>query len=157
MNDEHPRDESPEDPAPLPQLRELSMEAQPSRDLWPGIAARITVRRRRGRNLFLAAAACTVLAFSAMVSLRLAEDPHHAVTKVPIAAPLEFAAMTLPRSDLRANRALVKANLRLTQAAEGEVRKAMRQSPDDPSLQRLLDSTREQKRELHELLLSERK
>jgi hypothetical protein len=130
------------------------MQAQPGRDLWPGIAARIAARRQRNRNVFFAVAASTLIAFSAMLSLRVAETP--APAKAPIVAPPEFAAMTLPRGELRANRALVKANLRITQTAESDVRKALRQSPDDPSLHRLLDSTRAQRRELHDLLMADR-
>ncbi len=143
-----------EEPGPVPGLSDLSMHAQPARDLWPGINARIAVRRQRNRNLFLAAAACTLIAFSALLSLRVAEAP--APAKALLVAPPELAAMTLPRADLRRNRALVKANLRITQSAESEVRKAMRQAPDDPSLQRLLDSTRAQRRELHDLLMADR-
>ena len=138
----------------VPGLRGLRMQEQPSRDLWPGIATRIALKRSRNRNVFLAAAACTLIAISAMLSLRVTEAP--APMSAPLVAPPEIAAMTLPRADLRANRALVKANLRLTQCAESEVRKALRQSPDDPSLKRLLDSTREQKRELHDLLMADR-
>ncbi|HZP11134.1 MAG TPA: hypothetical protein VFB36_01800 [Nevskiaceae bacterium] len=146
---EHDRDDE-----AVPGLRGLRMHEQPSRDLWPGIATRIALKRSRNRNVFLAAAACTLIAISAMLSLRMTEAP--APTKAPLVAPPELAAMTLPRADLRANRALVKANLKLTQNAESEVRKALRQSPDDPSLKRLLDSTRAQKRELHDLLLADR-
>jgi hypothetical protein len=138
----------------VPGLRGLRMQAQPERDLWPGIAARIVLKRQRTRNVFLAAAAGALIVLSAMLSLRVTEAPGPA--KAPLAAPPEFAAMTLPRADLRVSRQLVKANLRLTQNAESEVRKALRQSPDDPSLQRLLASTRAQKRELHDLLLADR-
>jgi hypothetical protein len=138
----------------VPGLRGLRMQAEPERDLWPAIATRIALKRSRNRNVYLAAAACTLIVLSAMLTLRVTEAP--ATAGAPLAAPPEFAAMTLPRTDLRANRQLVKANLRLTQSAESEVRKALRQSPDDPSLQRLLASTREQKRELHDLLLADR-
>jgi hypothetical protein len=111
------------------------------------------VRRRRNRNFYFAAAACTVLAFSAMVTLRLSGTATHA----PLAAPPEFAAMTAPSGmNVPANRALVKANLHLTRSAEGEIRKALRQSPGDASLKRLLDTTSQQQRELDQLLLADR-
>jgi hypothetical protein len=137
----------------VPGLRDLRIQAQPGRDLWPGIAARIALKRQRNRNMFFAAAACALIVVTAMLTLRVGESP---ATKTPLVAPREFAAMTLPRADLRANRALVKANLRLTQDAESQLRKALRQSPDDPSLQRLLAGTREQKKELHDLLMADR-
>lgn len=153
MNDDR-RLSMEDEPGPVPGLSSLSTHASPERDLWPGIAARITARRHRSRTLYLAAAACTLMTFSAMLSLRVSETP--APAHAPLVAPTEFAAMTLPRADLRTNRALVKANLRLTQSAEGELRKALRQSPNDPSLQRLLESTRAQKHELRDLLLADR-
>jgi len=136
-------------------LKDLPMEAQPKRDLWPGIAARIAVRRNRQRGVWLAAAACTLMAFSAMLSLRVAEEPA-APAHLPLVAPPEIAAMTLPSSGLRQSRQLVKANLKLTQSAESQVLAAMRQQPDNPSLQSLLESTRAQKRELSEMLLADR-
>jgi hypothetical protein len=139
---------------PVADLRNLSMQAQPQRDLWPAIASRIAVRKRRQGRYFFAAAACTVLAFSAMLTLQLRGVPE-AAPRAPLVAPPEFAAMTSPRA-LRATRPLVKANLRLAQDAEAEVVKAMRQSPGDPSLQRLLEATREQKRELDALLVADR-
>jgi hypothetical protein len=158
--------EVPREDRPVPGLDRLSMHAQPSRDLWPGINARIAVRHTRpaglpfgrNRNAFLAAAACTLIAFSAMLSLRVTQEQASIVPRDfhPVVAPPEFAAMTLPRADLHANRALVKANLRLTQNAESQLRNALRQAPDDPSLQRLLASTRAQKKELHDLLMADR-
>jgi hypothetical protein len=155
MSQHDPKDDS-SDEAPVPGLRGLAMDSQPQRDLWPGIAARIVVRRNRQRRVWLAAAACTLMAFSAMLSLRVAETPEVVSTaRAPIAAPPEIAAMTLPSGmKVRANRQLVKANLRLTEGAENEVRAAMRQSPDNPALQSLLDATREQQRELNEMLLA---
>jgi hypothetical protein len=143
-----------EEPGPVPGIRDVSMQVQPGRDLWPGIQARMGVRRHRSRNVLLAAAACALLAFSAMLSLRVVESP--APGKTPLVAPPEFAAMTLPRTNLRASRALVKANLRITQSAESDLRKALRQAPDDPSLQRLLQSTRAHKQELRDLLMADR-
>lgn len=152
MNQMPEREEAPSEP--VAGLRELSMHAQPQRDLWPGIAARIAVRKRRNSRYYLAAAACTVLAFSATLTLHLRGVPG-ASPRAPLVAPPEFAAMTSPRS-LRASRPLVKANLRLAQNAEAEIVKAMRKSPGDPSLQRLLKATREQKRELDALLVADR-
>ncbi len=159
MSQEDPNLKTDEEPGPVAGLRGLEMEAQPQRDLWPGIAARIIVRRQRHRRVWLAAAACTLMAFTAMLSVRLGEVPEATgVRHAPLAAPPEFAAMTLPGNGMgvRSNRAMVKANLRLTQSAEGEVLKAMRQNPGNRSLQNLLDSTRDQKRELSEMLLAER-
>lgn len=138
--------ESPE--APIPGLKSLPMERLPERDLWPGIAARIRLRRSRWPQPLFTAAACALLALSAMLSLRLAAPPK----LEPQAAAQTGEHIT----DLRANRALIKANLRLTRNAEGELRKALRQTPGDEALRGLLHSTRERSRELQALLVADR-
>jgi hypothetical protein len=142
---------------PIPGLRGLNLNRQPERDLWPGISSRIAARRSARSRTFFAAAASALVVLSAMLSLRLAQGPQAPDPSVT-AAPAVSAALT-PRgprtTDLRANRALIKANLRMTRQAEGQVRQALRRSPGDPSLQRLLDSTRDQRHELN-LLLADR-
>ena len=139
----------------IPGLRGLPMDQPPARDLWPGISARISVRRHRWNRTFLAAAACTVLALTAVLSLRVSEGPlTQPQTFAGASATAEWSSARRV-TDLRANRALIKANLRLTQSAEGDLRKALRQSPGDESLRSLLSSTQDQRHELHQLLLAD--
>jgi hypothetical protein len=65
-------------------LRELPAEAEPARDLWPGIAARITAReapvRRpgRGRVLLQMAAALAIFAGGVAVGRGTVEGPEEA-------------------------------------------------------------------------------
>lgn len=139
---------------PVPGLRALPTNRQPERDLWPSVAARIAAPRRRWHRPFLAAAACAVLALGAMLSLRMSETTP---LKPVVVASAPAALQSVRRiTDLRADRALIKANLRLTRSAESQLRKALRQSPGDKSLKSLLSSTREQGQELNQLLLADR-
>jgi len=75
MTDEDVLNESPAEQELLRRLAALPLEAEPARDLWPGISARLAPEaagapaapRRRGRSLVQAAAA--VLLFAAGVAV----------------------------------------------------------------------------------------
>ena len=139
-----------DDDAPIAGLRGLDLDAQPSRDLWPEIAAQLAPRRRRlGANgwMSLAAAACVV----AIVGLAVV--PPSQTVPVPVADAPAFAA-----PDLRAaagSRALVKANLQLSRNSEAQIRRALAQDPDSPSLRRLLSTTESRSDELHRMLAAQ--
>lgn len=149
MNREHDDDDT-----PIAGLRQLDLTAQPSRDLWPGIEGRLAPRRRAvSANgwMSLAAAACV------MVIVGLAFVP----TNVPTPGThVETVAVADPSGvlDLRAvagSRALVKANLQLSRSSETQIRRALLQDPDSPSLHRLLLSTRARSEELHRMLAAQ--
>ncbi|EIT69804.1 MULTISPECIES: hypothetical protein [Hydrocarboniphaga] len=191
--DDHPVDR-------VPGLERLTMEREPSRDLWAGIEARLdarekgraepappqrpafgtkTLRPRRRSWLPMAAAASFT---AAIVSLMLVgklpgsmADPdgasqppvasaEPATTKfarsvAPSAAAFDGGAQAVPASwrsapvELRKqNRGLIKANLKLVDNAEAQLRRAMAEDPQSAYLQRLLVTTQGQQQNLHHLL-----
>jgi hypothetical protein len=189
----------------VPGLERLTMEREPSRDLWAGIEARLdarekgraepapaqhpafraqTTRPRRRSWLPMAAAASFT---AAIVSLMLVgklpvnistagsmADPDRAsqplvasaepaTTKfarsVAASAAFDGEAQAVPVSwrsapvELRKqNRGLIKANLKLVDNAEAQLRRAMAEDPQSAYLQRLLVTTQGQQQNLHHLL-----
>lgn len=189
----------------VPGLERLTMEREPSRDLWAGIEARLDARkegrtqpapvqqpafgakatRPRRRSWLPMAAAASFMA--AIVSLMLIgklpvnistagsmADPDGAAQ--PLIASAEPATAKLARSvaastafdgeaqavpaswrsapvELRKqNRGLIKANLKLVDNAEAQLRRAMAEDPQSAYLQRLLVTTQGQQQNLHHLL-----
>lgn len=135
--------------APIAGLQSLDLSEQPTRDLWPGIENRLTPRRRVNANAWmsLAAAACV------MTVIGLALFQPQAPSTAPVTMTASAAGSYSP--DLQAvagSRALVKANLQLSRNSETQIRRALEQDPDSPSLHRLLMTTQARGDELHRML-----
>jgi hypothetical protein len=148
MNEVNQSDREPEIAPPVA-LCVLRCSRPPGRDLWPGIAARIQVQQaRRRRRPWIAAAALAaslVLVLGLTVAL---QDRQHAT---PRRAPAEIAALTLPQHAHELHpetRALVRANLKLVNNAEAQLKRALEQDPDGEYLRSLLASARQQKQDL---------
>ncbi|WP_341917613.1 hypothetical protein [Hydrocarboniphaga effusa] len=184
----------------VPGLERLTMEREPSRDLWAGIEARLdarekgraepappqrpafgtkTLRPRRRSWLPMAAAASFTAAIVSLMlvgklpgsmadpdgaSQPLVASAEPATTKfarsvAPSAAAFDGGAQAVPASwrsapvELRKqNRGLIKANLKLVDNAEAQLRRAMAEDPQSAYLQRLLVTTQGQQQNLHHLL-----
>jgi hypothetical protein len=127
---------------PVEGMGRLVREQKPSRDLWPGIQARLAVRRRSRYGLVqVALAASLVAGLAAMFTLSLGRLG-------PTTGALPVAAA--PLSD--DSRAIVEANLSIVKHAERELRRAIEQNPDSPTLRSLLASTENRQRALTALL-----
>ena len=159
----------------LAEAEALPLEVEPTRDLWPGIAAGIG-REGRGRllrgpwrlRLGLVAAAAVAAGVSMVM---IAGGRHQAplgtapsTTPIPVAAgsvpsdlldaeqeyaqatALLMAALEKRRDELSPEAvASVEDNLRAIDVALAQVRAALRQDPDSPQLARLLTSTHRRK------------
>lgn len=140
----------------VPGLRGLDLSCAPEQDLWPAIAARIAPKRRGLHTGWYAAAACCVAMLGGITVLNLDRE---AVTAVPAATVATVADMTPTATQSRRvlrteNRALVKANLKIVADAESQLRNAIETDPNSASLQRLMLSTQQQKRDLRKMLAS---
>lgn len=149
-------------PSVLPALRRDYM---PDRDLWPEIEARLRAQRwqrlRRPLATAAALAASLVLALGLQV-FRSSDEvvPGHA----PLRASAEVvAAMQEPamERELRPvslaavapeTRALVRANLKIVNSAETQLKRALASDPDSAYLERLLVSAQQQKQDLRTAL-----
>ena len=122
-------------------LDRLARSRAPSRDLWPGIAGRLRPRRRPFYPMAqFALAASLVAGLAAVFSLSLRPQGPSGV--------LDAAALPLSHD----SRAIVEANLTMVRQAERQLRQALRQDPDSPTLRTLLASTETRQRELTAML-----
>ena len=135
----------------VPGLAQLKLERTPERDLWPGIETRLVRRGRLAPPPWLAAAACAVLALSAMLQFGLRQNP---LEEAQTALPVEVSAQAvLPRAPMHTEvRGLLRANLHLVEGAEKQIRQAMAYDPDSQLLARMLARSREQRQDLRQLL-----
>lgn len=129
--------------APIDGLQRLARARAPGRDLWPGIRSRLRPRRRRPPYAFaqFALAASLVAGVAAVFTLSLG----------PLGSgsgALEAAARPLSHD----SRAIVEANLSIVRQAERELRRALEQDPDSPTLRSLLASAENRQRALSALL-----
>lgn len=176
----------------VPGLERLTMEREPSRDLWSGIEARLqakapplapraaVARPRRRSWLPMAAAASFTAAVATLMTLQLnkipvkdqggaaalmvataepaadapaarkllRENPVAVVEARAVPASWQAASSTLRKQ----NRGLIKANLKLVDNAEAQLRRAMAEDPQSAYLERLLLTTQDQQQNLHQLL-----
>jgi hypothetical protein len=121
-------------------LDQLARTRAPSRDLWPGIEARLHARRSRYPLMQFALAASLVAGMAAMFTLPLRQQA---------VAPGALHA-ALPLGD--ASRAIVVANLSIVDDAERQLRKALKKQPDSQPLRSLLESTQHRARDLRAML-----
>lgn len=178
MNDLHDHHEHIDDELPpIPGLKGLNMEREPEQDLWPAIQARIQAQAQprrvervlhlRRRWVPLAAAASITAVIAGLIAVRQLQVPSPdapaTVAMVAADAPqaalpaddgLQTVAMKAPSGDelQGANRALIKANLKIVRSAESQLRQALAADPNDAYLQNLLLSTQTQKQHLRGLL-----
>jgi hypothetical protein len=144
-------------------LAALARNHAPSTDLWPGIARRIEVRQRHRRRAPWLAAASIAASLVVVLGLLVARDPalHHA----PLRAPAELLAgdemrnpallQTANRPLRSETRALVRANLKIVNGAEAQLQRALEADPNAAYLHSLLETTRQQQRELRGALRTE--
>ncbi len=122
-------------------LERLARSRAPSRDLWPGIAARLHARRRSRYGLVqFALAASLVAGLAAVFSL--------SPGRLDAPGPMRVAAAPLSHD----SRAIVEANLSIVKQAERQLRQALRQDPDSTTLRSLLASTEDRQRALTAML-----
>jgi hypothetical protein len=156
------RDIQDEEP-PVAGLAALKQDRAPSRDLWPGIDSRIRARQiRRQRTPWLAAvglAASLVLVLGATVGineLRPKARPLAAPVGESLAAAGDPALLPASNRMHPETRALVKANLKIVNSAESDLKRAIAADPDDAYLRSLLASAQQQKEQLHIVLADAR-
>jgi hypothetical protein len=154
---------------PIPGLAGLKRDRAPERDLWAGVDSRIQVQRLRRRRapwqaaVGIAASLLVVLSATIGVQNRHEQaDPHNILHSPPqqiLPAPQSPRdAMLLPATSRLhpETRALVKANLKIVDSAENQLRRAMAADPDDAYLKSLLNTARQQKEQLHVVLADAR-
>lgn len=142
----------------VPGLRQLPMRRAPASDLWPGIEARLKPRRRVQPTRYLAAAACVLAVLGGAVGLNLrgttAPAPQGA-TQVADATPASGTTVRVkPRRVPSAadTRGLLRANLRVIEASDRQIRAAQKYDPDSSYLASLLETNRKQQHKLREML-----
>ena len=150
---------------PIPGLAGLNRDCAPGRDLWAGIDSRIRARRIRHRRApwqaAVGIAASVLLVLGATIGVQNRHEQQSAPRQV-----LHASAQPLPPRDSMLlpatsrlhpeTRALVKANLKIVDSAENQLRRAMAADPDDAYLKSLLSTARQQKEELHVVLADAR-
>jgi hypothetical protein len=149
---------------PIPGLDGLRRPLAPGRDLWPGIDSRIRARQiRRQRAPWMLAvglAASLVLVLSASVgleSMRSTGPILHPTTPLPVTtAAVDNSLLPATNRLHPETRALVKANLKIVDSAESQIRRALAADPDGAYLKSLLSATREQQDQLHVVLADAR-
>ena len=144
-----------EDDDRVPGLNQLRMERAPERDLWPGIDARLKRRNAYAPPQWLAAAACAVLALTAMLNFGPHQNPlDEALSALPaVASSAPATQRVLPRAPMRSEmRGLLRANLHVVEGAQKQIRQAMAYDPDSQLLARMLERSNLQQRDLRELL-----
>jgi hypothetical protein len=155
------QDQNQDEQPPIAGLDLLKQDRAPSRDLWPGIDSRIRARQiRRQRAPWMAAvglAASLVLVLGATVGI----NELHGGKPTLHSGPTPVAAVDpalLPASNRMhpETRALVKANLKIVNGAESELKRAIAADPDDAYLRSLLASAQQQKEQLHIVLADAR-
>jgi anti-sigma factor RsiW len=142
----------------------LPKERRPERDLWPGVAERLTAPRWSGQSLALGLAAGLIVAVTAGVLYRRDTAPAPTggtLLPVSIESPAALAAAEEDyaraaaallaalhdRRDTLAPEAIasVEENLRVIDQALAEVHEALRQDPGNPELTRMLAATHRKK------------
>ena len=149
---------------PIPGLAGLKLELAPRRDLWPGIESRIGAQRlRRQRAPWLVAvgiAASLLLVLTASIGLQGLGGSHppplHAPAVLPQIAAGDNALLPATNRLHPETRALVKANLKIVDSAETQIRRAIAADPDGAYLKSLLTTTQQQKEQLHVVLADAR-
>lgn len=150
---------------PIPGLAGLKRDHVPERDLWAGIDSRIQVQRMRRRRapwqaaVGIAASLLVVLSATIGLQNRGERGAGNGVLQAPAVLPKPARdGMLLPATARMhpETRALVKANLKIVDSAENQLKRAMAADPDDAYLKSLLNTARQQKEQLHVVLADAR-
>jgi hypothetical protein len=157
MNED--RDTQAGDEAPHPALAGLRRSQAPGRDLWPGIESRLGARRVRRTRQRLRWAAGLSMAAALMLAVGVSLERGTAPRPLPLHGSATVASgaadpnLVPVVARLRPEtRALVKANLKIVNSAESQIRHAIAADPDAEYLKALLADTREHKQELRVVL-----
>ena len=118
-------------------LDQLARSRAPSRDLWPGIEARLNRRRSRYPLMQFALAASLVAGLASVLALNLGA-PGTTLLDAPYLS--------------HDSRAIVEANLSIVRQSERQLRQALRQNPESATLRSLLASTENRQRALSAML-----
>lgn len=161
--EDRPIPEQIQEQPPIAGLAALKQDRAPSRDLWPGIDSRIRAQQiRRKRAPWAAAvglAASLLLVLGATVGvneLRGTPRPLAAPGGQNVAVATDPALLPVSNRMHPETRALVKANIKIVNSAEGELKRAIAADPDDAYLRSLLASAQQQKEQLHIVLADAR-
>jgi len=141
--------------AALAEIAGLSCERQPPADLWPAIEHAIRARRARAWRMPLWAGAA--LAASLVVTLGTSvlrgehrglseQTPDKANVAQLVEAPTALPDVNPPLHP--ETRALLRANLKIVNDAEAQLKRALAQDPNGEYLKSLLASTRNQQMQL---------
>ena len=150
-------------------LADLSLDVEPSRNLWPGVAGRL--RRRERRRPWPPARAAAAGIAGACVASALTWAVLHSRPPAPAAVPAaQAAAFDEPRNpnyvaardDLEvsfrqrlalldpATRAKIEASLAVIRRAHEDIRKALASDPASPVLEQLWQSTSRDELDLYD-------
>ena len=161
MNEFDPRRDADGAEAPVPGLVSLKRDMAPQRDLWPGIGSR---RMRAPWFAAVGIAASLLLVLSASVGIQSLRgsrpEPLHApasLATLGTGRDVHDAALLPTTSKLHPEtRALVKANLKIVDGAENQLKRAIAADPESAYLKSLLESAHQQKEQLHVVLADAR-
>ncbi|HWY25411.1 MAG TPA: hypothetical protein VNX47_10860 [Nevskia sp.] len=148
----------------IPGLSGLKRDQAPERDLWSGIDSRIRAQRiRRQRAPWQAAvgiAASALLVLSAVIGVQNLgshhEPLHSGGSEMPLPAVASDNLLPTTARLHPETRALVKANLKIVDSAENQLKRALAADPDGEYLKNLLVTARQQKEQLHIVLADAR-
>jgi hypothetical protein len=150
------------------QLRKLSTEVTPARNLWPGIAKRITTQSQRPRPLMLAAISAAAAACLATLFTWAALQGRSVPPVIQVVAsqgsfdeprdPKFVLARDTMEKTFRERLALLKpdtrkqieSSLAVIHQAQDDIRKALATDPQSPTLEQLLQSTRHDEFDLYQ-------
>ncbi|MDX1443384.1 MAG: zf-HC2 domain-containing protein [Gammaproteobacteria bacterium] len=150
----------------MSRLAALPTERQPSRDLWPDIAARLEPRTRNARRPWMIAIAASFLLagvfFAGMLADRVTQEQDSmdtelaAVDRIPEGSERAAARRLLPRAQVelvsgssnRETEDVMLQNLLIVNLAIRQVEQAVEAEPDNPELRQLLTSLYEQENRL---------
>ncbi len=139
------------------ELAALRKEHLPAHDLWPGIEAAIHARRARAWRMPLWGGAALAASLVMVLGLSVLHGERRGK---PLQAPPAVAAAQLAEAHAAAirdvvnrplhgeTRALVRANLKIVNNAEEQLKRALAEDPDGEYLKSLLASARSQQTQL---------
>lgn len=143
---------------PVAGIAALRSDCLPQTDLWPGIENAIRARRARAWRMplwagaALAASLLLVLSLSALHGERRASRPLQAPSSVAAAQSSDThdaALLAVVNRPLHPEtRALVRANLKIVNNAEAQLKRALAEDPDGEYLKSLLASAHSQQTQL---------
>jgi hypothetical protein len=143
------------DEEPIAGIGDLACNRQPPVDLWPAIESAIRARRARAWRMPLWAGAALAASLVLTLGLSVLRGEHRGLS-APTSAKADVAQLIeAPVAAPDANpplhpetRALLRANLKIVNDAEAQLKRALAQDPNGDYLKSLLASTRNQQMQL---------